>query len=219
MKAAILDSPVPAPASRRPRVSAVRVAICAGYPVVRSGVRSMLDQGEGDFVVIGEAASTGELLALVARERPDVVVLDVWMPDGDGIQTLRALLSHHRDARVLMLSSEDAQGYRLSALRGGACGLLMKVADAAEVRAALVDIANGKSLFGEKVEAHALHDLTQRELDVLRLMARGLNNAKIAEALFLSGNTVKTHVSNIFAKLGCNDRASAVLVAWKQRLI
>jgi len=201
----------------------IRVLVADDHPVVRHGLCTMLEI-EDDIVVVGRAAD-GEEAVIQAREtRPDIILLDVQMPNVDGIEALRRIRADNPEARVIVLTTYRNEDYIFPSLEAGARGYLLKDASRTELAAAVRAVHRGESLLDpqvqETIDNAPRHDpLTARELEVLRLMADQKSNAQIAELLFVSENTVKTHVSNILAKLGCSDRAGAVLTAWKRHLI
>ncbi|TMD99132.1 MAG: response regulator transcription factor [Chloroflexi bacterium] len=201
----------------------IRVLVADDHPVVRHGLCTMLEI-EDDIVVVGRAAD-GEEAVIQAREtRPDIILLDVQMPNVDGIEALRRIRADNPEARVIVLTTYRNEDYIFPSLEAGARGYLLKDASRTELAAAVRAVHRGESLLDpqvqETIDNAPRHDpLTARELEVLRLMADQRSNAQIAELLFVSENTVKTHVSNILAKLGCSDRSGAVLTAWKRHLI
>jgi DNA-binding NarL/FixJ family response regulator len=201
----------------------IRVLVADDHPVVRHGLCTMLEI-EDDMVVVGRAAD-GEEAVIQAREtKPDIILLDVQMPNVDGIEALRRIRADNPEARVIVLTTYRNEDYIFPSLEAGARGYLLKDASRTELAAAVRAVHRGESLLDpqvqETIDNAPRHDpLTARELEVLRLMADQKSNAQIAELLFVSENTVKTHVSNILAKLGCTDRAGAVLTAWKRHLI
>jgi len=201
----------------------IRVLVADDHPVVRHGLCTMLEI-EDDIVVVGRAAD-GEEAVIQAREtRPDIILLDVQMPNVDGIEALRRIRADNPEARVIVLTTYRNEDYIFPSLEAGARGYLLKDASRTELAAAVRAVHRGESLLDpqvqETIDNAPRHDpLTARELEVLRLMADQRSNAQIAELLFVSENTVKTHVSNILAKLGCSDRYGAVLTASKRHLI
>ena len=198
----------------------IRVLVADDHPVVREGLCTMLEL-EDDIQVVGRAADGAEAVLLARTEHPDITLMDVQMPILDGIEALRAIRSDDPEARVIVLTTYRNEDYIFPSLRAGARGYLLKDSSREELAGAIRAVARGESLLDPEMVDAAREDggLTARECEVLRHMADGHNNAQIAVSLFVSENTVKTHVSNIFAKLGCRDRAAAVLVAWKRRLI
>lgn len=198
-----------------------RVVLADDHPLYRAGVRVMLE-GAADLEVVGEAASVPELLRCVELLAADVVVLDVSMPDGDGIDAIRALRALQPALHVLVLTMFDDPGTARRAMRAGASGYLVKGASGDDVLAAVRSVAAGQvvldGLVREVAVAEPGVDLTDRERDVLRLMASGLTNSAIAERLFLSEKTVRNHVSAVFRKLGAVNRVEAVRRAQRSGL-
>jgi DNA-binding NarL/FixJ family response regulator len=200
--------------------------------LVRAGLKAILD-AEPDIEVLGEASDGAEVPGLVRRFEPDVVLMDVRMPAVDGISATRHLLSSAGAApRVLILTTFGNDGYVYDALRAGATGFLLKRARPAEIVQAVRTVAEGESLlFPAAVRdlvatrgrcgGDALRGagLTQREGEVLRLVARGLSNAEIARELVVGVETVKTHVGNVLAKIGARDRTQAVVAAYESGFI
>jgi DNA-binding NarL/FixJ family response regulator len=198
----------------------IRVLVADDHPVVRQGLCTMLEL-EDDIEVVARAADGEEAVMMARREHPDITLLDVQMPVLDGIEALRRIRSDDPEARVIVLTTYRNEDYIFPSLRAGARGYLLKDASREELAGAIRAVAAGESLLDPQTVDAARDDarLTARELEVLSLMADGRNNAQIATTLFVSENTVKTHVSKILAKLDCRDRASAVLSAWKRHLI
>ena len=198
----------------------IRVLVADDHPVVRQGLCTMLEL-EDDIEVVARAADGEEAVMMARREHPDITLLDVQMPVLDGIEALRQIRSDDPEARVIVLTTYRNEDYIFPSLRAGARGYLLKDSSREELAGAIRAVAAGESLLDPDMVETAKDDggLTTRELEVLGLMADGHNNAQIATALYVSENTVKTHVSKIFAKLGCRDRAAAVLIAWKRHLI
>jgi len=198
----------------------IRVLVADDHPVVRQGLCTMLEL-EDDIVVVARAADGEEAVMMARRERPDITLMDVQMPVLDGIEALRRIRAEDPEARVIVLTTYRNEDYIFPSLRAGARGYLLKDASREELAGAIRAVAAGESLLDPDMVDAARDDggLTARELEVLTLMADGHNNAQIAATLFVSENTVKTHASRIFDKLGCRDRAAAVLHAWKRHLI
>lgn len=199
--------------------------------LVRAGLRAILD-AEADITVLGEAADGAEVAGLARRLRPEVVLMDVRMPDVDGITATRHLLTVPEPPRVLVLTTFGNDGYVYDALQAGATGFLLKRARPAEIVAAVRTVATGESLLFPAavrylVAAHGRRGgdalraarLTDREAEVLRLVARGMSNAEIARELFLGVETVKTHVGNVLGKLDARDRTQAVVAAYESGFI
>jgi len=198
----------------------IRVLVADDHPVVREGICTMLEL-EDDIEVVGRAADGEQAVSLAREQHPDITLLDVQMPILDGIEALRRIRTDDPGARIIVLTTYRNEDYIFPSLRAGARAYLLKDASREELAGAIRAVASGESLLDPQMVDAARHDgvLTARECEVLRLMADGHNNAQIAVALFVTENTVKTHVSNIFAKLGCRDRAAAVLQAWRRHLI
>jgi DNA-binding NarL/FixJ family response regulator len=214
----------------------IRVALVDDQAMVRAGFRMILET-EPDITVVGEAGDGREALELVARSRPDVVLMDVRMPHMDGIEATGHIVAMGGAARVLMLTTFDLDDYVYAALRAGASGFLLKDAPAEQLVSAVRVIADGDALLAPSVTrllidevsrrptvdaavvAPGLADLTERELEVLKLIARGLSNAEIAQMLFLGEATVKTHVGRVLTKLALRDRVQAVVMAYESGLI
>ena len=217
-------------------MTAPRVLIADDQALVRTGFRMILASGGID--VVGEAADGVEAVAAVRALRPDVVLMDVRMPNMDGLEATRRVLEHAPDTRVVMLTTFDLDRYVYAALAAGASGFLLKDVTPEHLVAAVRLIDTGNALLapsitrrlverfataGHKAAAPAVHRdlsaLTPRELEVLTLMGRGRSNAELAAELTLSEATVKTHVARIFAKLALRDRAQAVVLAYETGLV
>jgi DNA-binding NarL/FixJ family response regulator len=194
----------------------------------------MILNAQDDLEVVGEAIDGGDAIRQYERLTPDVVVMDVRMPSMDGIEATRRLTAHDPPARVLILTTFDLDEYVYDALRAGASGFLLKDRPSEELVAAVRVVASGDALLAPSVTrrlieefAHRapaarradLDELTDREREVLVLMARGLSNAEIATALFVAETTVKTHVGRVLHKLRLRDRAQAVVVAYESGLV
>ncbi len=217
----------------------IRVLVADDQALVRSGF-TMLLAGEADIEVVGEAGNGAEAVALVASARPDVVLMDVRMPVMDGLEATRRITQDESLAatRVVILTTFDLDEYVHEALRAGASGFLLKDTLPVELLNAVRVVAGGDALISPKITRRlieefarrpgpaaggagsaALEQLTERELEVLETVARGHSNAEIAEALFVSHATVKTHVSRLLMKLGARDRAQLVMIAYETGLI
>jgi DNA-binding NarL/FixJ family response regulator len=198
----------------------IRVLVADDHPVVLHGLCTMLEV-EDDIRVVARAADGAEAIERARDTRPDIILMDVQMPNVDGIEALRRIRAEDPEAKVIVLTTYRNEDYIFPSLQAGARGYLLKDSTREELATAIRAVAAGESLLDPALLAPTRpeHSLTHRELDVLRLMGEHCNNAEIARRLFVSENTVKTHVSNIFAKLGCSDRAAAVLIAWKSHLI
>ena len=212
----------------------IRVLIADDQALVRAGFRVILES-EPDIRVVAEAADGAEAVALVRKAPPDLVIMDIRMPNVDGIEATHRITAARDAPRILILTTFDLDEYVYRALKAGASGFLLKDAGVAELLHAVRVVAGGDALLAPSVtrrliEQHlrampgpeaetALAELTPRELEVLRLVARGLSNGDIAGRLVLGEATIKTHVSRIFAKLGIHDRAQAVVTAYESGLV
>jgi DNA-binding NarL/FixJ family response regulator len=213
------------------------VLIVDDQALVRAGFRMILE-AEEDMAVVGEAADGQEAVAQARRLRPDVVLMDVRMPEVDGIEATRRLLSDDAtDAKVVMLTTFDMDEYVYDALRAGASGFLLKDVPPEQLVDGIRAVARGDALLAPSVTRRVieefvrrppasvrtlppkLEELTARELEVLKLIARGLSNAEIATELFISETTVKTHVAHVLMKLGLRDRVQAVVAAYESGLV
>jgi DNA-binding NarL/FixJ family response regulator len=208
----------------------IRVLLADDQRLVRSGFRMIL-RAEPDIDVVGEAADGAEAVALARELDPDVVLMDVRMPNVDGIEATRRIIDGSGHApRVLVLTTFDLDAYVYEALRAGASGFLLKDAPEDQLVSGIRIVAGGASLFAPAVTRRlierfadtappepppSLGELTPRELEVLRLVARGLSNAEIAAELVLSEHTAKTHVAHILDKLDLRDRVQAVVLAYE----
>jgi DNA-binding NarL/FixJ family response regulator len=197
----------------------IRVLVVDDHPVVRQGLRTFLDL-QADLEVVGEAADGPACVQAAADLRPDVILLDLRMPDGDGLTALRALAEAGNPARVLVITSFTDPGAVLPAMRAGAAGYVYKDVDPAALATAIRAVHAGHVLLNPDVagllaegEQRVPATLTAREREVLTEVARGRSNREIANALHLSEKTVKTHVSSVLAKLGLADRTQAALYA------
>jgi DNA-binding NarL/FixJ family response regulator len=215
----------------------IGVLLADDQPLVRAGLR-VLFEGERDIVVTGEAANGEEALSLARHARPDVVLMDIRMPGLDGLEATRQIVADEQlaDVKVLILTTFETDEYVFEALRAGASGFLLKDAEPTELLQAVRVIADGdallspsvtRRLIGELVAApesrraspEQLEALTEREREIMAVVARGLSNDEIAELLTISPATVKTHVSRAMVKLGARDRAQLVVLAYQTGLV
>jgi DNA-binding NarL/FixJ family response regulator len=205
----------------------ISVLIVDDHPVVRDGLRGMFS-GTGEFEVVGEAADGTEALTLAYRLHPDVVLMDLRMPGMDGVAAIGALRERGLPARVLVLTTYDTDSDVLPAIEAGATGYLLKDAPREELFRAVRAAARGEAvlspsvatrLLGQVRSPSAREPLSQRELEVLGLIASGRTNREAAADLFISEATVKTHLLHIYGKLGVKDRASAVAAAYERGLL
>ena len=210
----------------------IRVVTADDQVLIRDALRTILER-EPDLEVVGEAADGDEAIAAVRRHRPDVVLMDIRMPGRDGIDATRAVLAEDEPPKVLMLTTFDLDEYVHACLRAGASGFLLKDTQpsgiVAAVRAAHTGDATLSPAVTRRLIASYVHapapdvslpsPLTEREIDVLRAIARGLSNAEVARELYVGETTVKTHVTAILAKLGVRDRLQAVILAYETGLV
>jgi DNA-binding NarL/FixJ family response regulator len=211
----------------------ITVVLADDQGMVRAGLRSLLE-ADPEIDVVGEAADGLEAVAEVRRREPDVVLMDIRMPELDGLSATRTLIAERPDLRVLALTTFDLDEYVFEALRAGASGFLLKDAPAEELTNAIHVLARGDALLApavtrriveafvaqpEPAEMPDLDDLSPREVEVLKLLAAGATNAQIADELVVSEATVKTHVSNLLAKLRLRDRIHAVIYAYESGVV
>lgn len=214
----------------------IRVLLADDQAMVRAGFRMILES-EADLEIVGEAENGARAVAAASELRPDIVLMDVQMPGMDGLEATRQILASAtvRPVRVLILTTFERDEYVFEALRSGASGFLLKNASPEELIDAVRIVADGNSLLAPAVTrrvieefvrsspvTHELRDpelLTEREQEVLRLLARGNSNAEIANALFVGEATIKTHISNILTKLDLRDRVQAVVFAYESGIV
>lgn len=205
----------------------IRVLLVDDHAVVRQGLRSFLEL-QPDIEVVGEAAGAKAGVEQAARLAPDVVLMDLLMPDEDGVDAIRALRDVAPRVKVLVLTSYLDDTHVFAAVQAGAAGYLLKDVQPDALADGIRQVSQGLAVLHPTIAARlmnrtgrppSLADFTQRERDVLKLLAEGLSNKEIANRLFISEKTVKTHVSNVLQKLGVADRTQAALMAVRQRLV
>lgn len=214
----------------------IRVLVVDDEALVRDGVAMMLDH-EDDIHVVGQAGTGVEAIEVASGERPDVILMDIRMPDMDGLTaTARILERADWTVRVIILTTFDPDEYVYEALRVGASGFVLKDTPRHELTAAVRSVFEGGALLAPSITrrligrfttrlevdteaSRRLADLTDRERDVLREIAQGLDNREIADRLFIGGATVKSHITHLFTKLGVRDRAQAVVFAYESGLV
>ncbi|MFC8711986.1 response regulator [Streptomyces sp. NPDC057197] len=212
------------------RAAPIRVFLLDDHEVVRRGVRDLLND-EPDIEVTGEAATAAQALARIPALRPDVAVLDVRLPDGDGVRVCRELRSRMPELACLMLTSFDDEEALLDSIMAGASGSVLKQIRGADLVSAVRTVARGQSLLdpsatarlmarlrgGPREEPDALPGLTDREREILALIGEGLTNRQIGQRLYLAEKTVKNHISRLLAKLGVERRVQAAVIATRAR--
>jgi DNA-binding NarL/FixJ family response regulator len=214
----------------------IRVALADDQALVRAGFKALLD-AQDDIQVVGEADDGDQAVAVARRERPDVVLMDIRMPGTDGLAATRSIVGDDRlaDVRIVMLTTFELDEYVFEAIRSGASGFLVKDTEPVELLRAVRAVARGDALLSpgvtrrligafatqtrEPVRTPALDSLTEREREVMGLVAEGLSNDEIAERLYVSPMTAKTHVSRAMTKLGARDRAQLVVFAYESGLV
>ena len=216
--------------------ASIRIVIVDDQPLLRTGFRMIL-ASEPELDVVGEAGTGVEAIAVVELRRPDVVLMDIRMPVMDGVEATRRITAGPTDARVLILTTFDLDDYVVEALRAGASGFLLKDVPPEDLVAAIRVVAAGEALLAPSVTRRlldrfaallpladaarpaAMADLTEREEEVLILVARGMSNQEIADHLVVGEATVKTHVSRVLMKLDLRDRVQAVVYAYEHSLV
>jgi DNA-binding NarL/FixJ family response regulator len=213
----------------------IRVLVCDDQALVRSGFRMILD-ARPDLEVVGEAEDGLQAIEMAGQTDPDVVLMDVRMPNLDGVEATRRIVGSGSPARVIVLTTYDVDEHVYDAVRAGASGFLLKDVQPTQLVEAIRVVAAGEALLAPSVTRRlldrfarslpdrvpppdSLSSLTEREIEVLRLLATGLSNAELAERLFVSEATVKTHVSSVLRKLGVRDRVQAVVLAYDAGLV
>ncbi|WP_369249304.1 response regulator [Streptomyces sp. R41] len=206
----------------------ISLLIVDDHPVVRDGLRGMFESAPG-FAVLGEAADGVEAVSLAVNLDPDVVLMDLRMPGGNGVEAIAELTRRGARAKVLVLTTYDTDSDTLPAIEAGATGYLLKDAPRDELFTAVRAAAEGRTVLSPAVASRlvsavrtpttASGTLSAREREVLALVAKGTSNREIARVLFISEATVKTHLTHLYAKLGVNDRAAAVAVAYDRGIL
>ncbi|WP_406440759.1 response regulator transcription factor [Streptomyces sp. NBC_00631] len=207
----------------------ITLLVVDDHPVVRDGLRGMFESAPG-FTVLGEAANGVEAVALAVALDPDVILMDLRMTGGGGVDAIRELTRHGARAQVLVLTTYDTDSDTLPAIEAGATGYLLKDAPREELFTAVRAAAQGRTVLSPAVAsrlvsavrtptAPANEPLSAREREVLALVARGTSNREIARELFISEATVKTHLTHLYAKLGVNDRAAAVATGYQRGIL
>jgi DNA-binding NarL/FixJ family response regulator len=203
------------------RLTMIRVLLADDHPVVREGLCAMLS-GEPDIEVVAQAGSGDEAVAAAHKHSPDVVLMDLRMPDGDGAEATARILADLPETRVIVLTMHTEDADILRTVEAGASGYLLKDASRGELASAIRDALRGETVLAPTVASRLVTSmrrpppvdpLTSREIDVLRLVSRGLTNAEIGRELFIGASTVKTYLLRAFGKLGVSDRTAAVTVA------
>ncbi len=213
----------------------LRVVLIDDDALMRAGLRMIIDQSD-DMIVVGEADDGAHAVAVVREHRPDVVLMDVRMPEVNGIDATRALLDDQPNTRVVVLTTFELEEYVFGALRAGASGFLLKRTEPEQLLDGIRSVAEGDALLSPSVTRRLIEeftgagtpqrepdprltDLTDRESEVLVEMARGRSNEEIADVLYIAENTVKTHVKRVMSKLGSRDRVQAVVTAFEGGLM
>ncbi|WP_405675719.1 response regulator transcription factor [Streptomyces sp. NBC_01511] len=206
----------------------ITLIVVDDHPVVRDGLRGMFESATG-FEVLGEASGGVEGVELALRQDPDVVLMDLRMPDGGGVDAIAALTRHGARSKVLVLTTYDTDSDTIPAIEAGATGYLLKDAPREELFTAVRAAAEGHTVLSPAVASRLVsrvrtpvagnEPLSAREREVLELVARGTSNRGIAAELFISEATVKTHLTHIYAKLGVKDRAAAVAVGYDRKIL
>jgi DNA-binding NarL/FixJ family response regulator len=203
-----------------------RVLIADDHPVVRAGLRDMLST-QADFDVVAEAVNGAEAVTLTIRLQPNVVLMDLRMPEMDGVQAIAQIKAQHQDVQILVLTTYDSDSDILPAVEVGATGYLLKDAPRGELFQAIRAAAQGKPVLNssitarlmERMRSPTVEALTSREIDVLKLVAKGAHNKQIASQLHITEATVKSHLIRIYGKLGVDDRTAAVTKALEQGIL
>ncbi|MFD2169746.1 response regulator [Tumebacillus lipolyticus] len=207
----------------------IQVVLCDDHTILRDGLRNLLNS-EDDLEVIGEAGDGKQAIELVERLQPDVVIMDINMPELSGVEAVERLIAKHPKLRILILTMFGQEEYLFRTMQAGACGYLLKDSPVSDVIQAIRTVMKGGSVlhpeltdklfasFREKEKPEG-EKLSPREHEVLTTLVKGLSNKEIAERLFISETTVKLHISNIYRKLGVKSRSQAIMHAVKEKLI
>ena len=201
----------------------IKILLADDHPSLRAGLASILNS-QPDFQVVAEAGTGRETIEKLRSNPVDILILDLRMPDGDGVQTIKALAQLNMQVKVLVLTTYDNEEDIFAALEAGARGYLLKDTTKEEIITAVHEVYEGRRYLPQAIAARLADrmvrpGLTPRELDVLRLVSRGRANKEIASAMFISEETVKTHMKSLFQKLGVHDRAEAISVSVQRGLI
>lgn len=212
-------------------MSAIKVLIVDDHNLVREGLKAVFDQGD-EVDIVGEAGSGEEALEMVDKVKPDVILMDISMPGMNGIQATKLIREKHPEARIVMLTMLDQEGYVYEAVKAGATGYMLKNTSSDDLVHAIQTVYEGKALLHPDATAQLLKEfvsladnkakdygLSSREMEVLQLLSEGNTNKEIAKALWISEQTVKTHVAHIFDKLGTSDRTETVATALRNGLV
>jgi DNA-binding NarL/FixJ family response regulator len=213
------------------KMSPIKVMIVDDHHLVREGLKAVLDQGN-DVNVVGEAATAEDALKMVERCGPDVVLMDISMPGMGGIKATKSIRDKYPGVKVVILTMLDQEGYVYEAVKAGATGYMLKSTSSDELVRAIKTVYDGKALLHPEATAQLLKEfanlaenrgqdygLSNREMEVLRLLSDGNTNKEIAKSLFISEQTVKTHLAHIFDKLGTSDRTGTVAKALRNGLV
>jgi DNA-binding NarL/FixJ family response regulator len=208
-------------------VEQITVLLADDHAVVRKGIRDFIDE-DPELRVIAEASDGAEAWAMLAHQQPDVAVLDIRMPHLTGVELTRRIKEHFPQVRILILTAYDDEPYVLALVRAGADGYILKTADSRQLLAAVKQVYAGRSFIDSAIASKIItgalrsspeEQLTERELEVVRAVAKGLTNREIAQQLAISDRTVQGHLANIFAKLHVSSRTEVVTVALQRGLI
>jgi two-component system response regulator DegU len=210
---------------------AIKVMIVDDHNLVREGLKAVFSQGD-EIEVVGEAGSGEQAIEMVDQVKPDVILMDISMPGMNGIQATKAIRDKHPDAKIVILTMLDQEGYVYEAIKAGATGYMLKSTSSDELVNAIQTVNEGKALLHPDATAQLLKEfvslaqnkakdygLSNREMEVLQLLSEGKTNKEVAKALWISEQTVKTHVAHIFDKLGTSDRTETVAQALRTGLV